>query len=160
MKISKATLIFVMLTCLGVLCESGCSPPKMTKSQIMEMFDKAGGVEKVNAEAKVVFEIFSTNEVYVLQDYHVPHLQDYPEIKSHPEITNFPAIFALGDVVMVQRGLPPSVPEIYIRFGVHRRAKVIHILPPNLDATNFGNASAFTNESLYIRVAPNIFVDK
>ena len=157
MKISKTIIFLVALVCLGMLCELGCSPRKITKSEAMEMFEQSGGVDKVNEEAKIIFDIFGTNAVYILQAYKVPHLQDYPEMRSHPEIKDFPAIFALGDVVTLQKA------EIYIRFGVHRRAKAIHILPPNLDidkAANFNAVSAFANESWYIRIAPNIFVEK
>jgi hypothetical protein len=105
----------------------------------------------------------NTNAVYILQDYHISHLQDYPEIRRRPEIKDFPAIFALGDVVLLQRDSSGSPPEINIRFGIHRRAKAIRIFPPNLDidkAPNFRAVSAFTNESWYIRIAPNIFVER
>jgi hypothetical protein len=163
MKISKRIIFLAVLICLGILCESGCSSRKMTKSEAVEMFKKAGGIDKINEEAKIVFDVFGTNAVYILQDYHISHLQDYPEIRRRPEIKDFPAIFALGDVVLLQRDSSGSPPEINIRFGIHRRAKAIRIFPPNLDidkAPNFRAVSAFTNESWYIRIAPNIFVER
>ena len=135
----------------------------ITNEQVMARFEKAGGVDKINKEAEVIFRVFGTNDLFILQDYGIPHLNDYHEIKNHTEITNFPAIFALGDMVMVQGGASNAAPEIRVRYGKHNQAKTIHIFPPNFDvdkATNSSNISAFLNDSSYLRVTNNIFAWK
>jgi hypothetical protein len=135
----------------------------ITNDQVMARLEKAGGVDEVNKEAEVIFSVFGTNDVFILQDYGIPHLNDYPEMKSHPEIKSFPAIFALGDVVMVQGGSFNTAPEIHVRYGKHNQAKTIDIFPPSFDvnkATNFSNISVFLSDPSYLRVTNNIFAWK
>ena len=135
----------------------------ITNEQVMARFEKAGGVNEVNKEAEIIFKVFGTNAVFILQDFGTPHLDDYLEMKNHPEIKSFPAIFALGDVVMVQGGsLNNAAPEIYVRYGKHNQAKTIDIFPPEIDVdktTNFYILS-FLNDPSYLRVTNNIFAWK
>jgi hypothetical protein len=135
----------------------------ITYDQVMARFEKAGGVDEVNKEAEIIFNIFGTNDVFVLQEFGIPHLNDCPEMKKYPEIKNFPAIFALGDVVMVQGGsLNNAAPEIYVRYGKHNQAKTIDIFPPNIDADKTANfyILSFLKDPSYLRVTNNIFAWK
>jgi len=115
----------------------------------MTMFDKAGGVDKVNQEAQVVFDQFGTNETKSL---------------SESVAKDFPAIAALGgDSVVLLGQSSDMASEIAIRFGGHWHTKFIHIFPPNFnisEATNFTNVSAFLDESNYFQITTNIFVQR
>lgn len=160
MKNLSVSMVSVLALSCGIMLGSGCNRANMKESEVTAMFDKVGGIAEINEEASAVFRVFRTNQIYILQDYGVPCMRDYPEIKTHPEITNLPALLALGDLVMVQRPNPPSLPQIYVRSGVHRRARVIHILPPDVEVTDLQNMSTFMNQALFMRVAPNIFVER
>ena len=135
----------------------------ITNEQIMARFEKAGGVDEVNKEAEILFKVFGTNDIFILKEFGIPHLNDYPEMKNHPEIKSFPAIFALGDVVMVQGwSLNNAAPEICVRYGKHNQAKTIDIFPHDIDVdktTNFYILS-FLNDPSYLRVTNNIFAWK
>jgi hypothetical protein len=135
----------------------------ITNEQVMAQFEKAGGVDEVNKEAEIIFKVFGTNAVFILQDFGIPHLNDYHEMKDHPEIRSFPAIFALGDMVMVQGGsLDNAAPEIYVRYGKRNHVKTIDIFPPdiNVDKTTNFYVLSFLNDPSYLRVTNNIFAWK
>jgi len=83
-----------MMICLGLFCELGCMRSEMTNAQVAEMFDKAGGVDKVNEEAKIIFERLGTNES--------------KEIFGS-DLTNFPVISSLGKPFFLQnKNNPPA----------------------------------------------------
>jgi hypothetical protein len=136
----------------------------MTNDQIMAMFEKIGGVDEVNKEANIIFDVFGTNEVLILQERGTSALSYYPQIMTnHPEVKGFPAIFALGDAVLVLGGATNEAPEIQIKFGTHRNGKTVDIFPPSLDlnkATNFSKVSFLLNDPSYLRVTNNIFAWK
>jgi hypothetical protein len=121
---------------------------EMTNAQVTEMFDKAGGVDKVNREAKIIFDRFGTNN---------------PDFLSESDLKDFPAISALGN--SVGTFLQPTVvtfhqsikidfpPHIRVRRGLHSNTMLIFIFEPN-KVTELKDASSF------VQVTSNIFVTK
>ena len=161
MKNSKKTIILGLAICLGVLCELGCGKSKASKTQnnssvakteVDKIFEIAGGVDKINQEAKAIFDRFGTKEDKILLE---SDLKDFPAICSlynhdirqvHVELFGETSNFA---------------PQISIAIVRHRSLKVIHIFPPDFDvskATNFANVSEWLKDSTCIQVAPNILV--
>jgi len=109
----------------------------MTTAQAKKMFEKAGGLEKVNQEAKVIFDLFGTNESTVIYGQ---------------SLTNFPAISSLGSPIFLQTNSGWST-HIEIPFGNHRQRSFIFIFNP-------ANPVKFPYASRCIEVATNIFVGK
>src|SRR5689334_5768518 len=88
------TSIWVAIICLGFVSQFGCGRSEITHSRAAEMFDKAGVVDKVNQEAKTIFDRFGTNESKNVYG---------------SELTNFPAISSLGETVFFQnKNNPPG----------------------------------------------------
>jgi hypothetical protein len=125
---------------MGVICNLGCGRSEMTSAQVTEMFDKAGGVDKVNQEAKIIFDRFGTNESKNIYG---------------SELTNFPAISSLGETVFFQnKNNPPGwSAHIGIPFGTHYQRNFIFIF-------NSDSSVEFPSASRCIQVATNIFVGK
>jgi hypothetical protein len=136
----KPILIGVVMICLGLFCELGCLRSEKTSAQVTEMFDKAGGVAKVNQEAKILFERLGTNES--------------KEIFGS-DLTNFPVISSLGKPFFLQnKNNPPGwSAHIEIPFGTHYQRNFIFIF-------NSGSPIEFPYASRCIQVATNIFVGK
>ena len=114
----------------------------------MEMFDKAGGVDKVNQEAKVAFERFGTEKTKSL---------------SGSDSKDFPAISTLGSSVVLYGANPSMASEITIRFGTHRNTKFIHIFPLDFDASKApksSNVLAVLDDAKHFQIASNIFVEQ
>jgi len=114
---------------------------EMTESQIAALFKKAGGVDKVNQEAKDVFNRFGTSKITLL---------------SGSNLDSLHAISALGNSVVLY---PESIdagkfpPHIEVRFGSHFNTKFIFIFETN-------NVIQFQNDSKLFQVASNIYVGK
>ena len=134
----KPILIGVVMICLGLFCELGCMRSEMTNAQVTEMFDKAGGVDKVNREAKIIFDRFGTNESKVI---------------FGSDLTNFPAISSLGKPFFLQNNFSNWSAHIEIPFGTHYQRNFIFIF-------NSGSPIEFPYASRCIQVATNIFVGK
>jgi hypothetical protein len=113
----------------------------MTESQIVAMLEKVGGADKVNQEAKDIFNRFGISEVTLLT-------------KSNPN--NFPAISALGNSIVLY---PESIdagkfpPHIEVRFGSHFNTKFVFIFETN-------NVVQFKNDSRIFQVTSNIYLGK
>jgi hypothetical protein len=120
-----------------VLCGLGCSRSEMTKAQVSEMFDKAGGGDKINQEAKIIFDQYGTNISTVIYGQ---------------QLTNFPAISLLSSSVYLQTNSGWST-CVEIPFGSHYQRNFIFIFDTS-DAIEFPLASNC------IAVATNIFVGK
>jgi hypothetical protein len=105
------------------------------------MFDKAGGVDKVNQEAKNIFNQFGTSDVKFL---------------TQSNLNSFPAISSLGNSVVLY---PESIdtvkfpPHIEIRFGSHFNATTVFIFETN-------NIVQFKNNSGFFQVTSNIYVER
>jgi len=59
-----------LLLLLAALVISGCNPFKSSKSDALERITKAGGLCKINLEAKTIFSRFRTNQVKAI----IPHM--------------------------------------------------------------------------------------
>jgi hypothetical protein len=134
MKILKPTFILV---CIGILCGFGCGRPEMTTAQASKLFENAGGLEKVNQEAKIIFERYGTNVSTVIYGQ---------------SLTNFPAISSLCSSVFLQTNSGSST-HIEIPFGTHYQRNFIFIF-------NSQGSIEFPYASNCIQVASNIFVGK
>jgi hypothetical protein len=134
----KPILIGVVIIGLGLFCELGCKRSEMTNAQVAEMFEKAGGVDKVNQEAKIIFDRFGTNES--------------KEIFGS-DLTNFPAMSSLGKPFFLQNNISNWSACIEIPFGTHYRRNFIFIF-------NSGSSIEFPYASRCLQVATNIFVGK
>jgi hypothetical protein len=108
----------------------------MTKTQISEMFDKVGGVDKINQEAKIIFNHYGTNISIVIYGQ---------------QLTNFPAISSLSSSVFLQTNSGWST-HIEIPFGSHYQRNFIFIFDPN-------NAIKFPYASNCIAFTTNIFLE-
>jgi hypothetical protein len=135
MKILKPISIIV---CLNILCGFGCGRSEMTKTQVAGMFDKVGGVDKVNQEAKIIFDRFGTNESKVI---------------FGADLTNFPAISSLGKPIFLQNNFSNWSAHVEIPFGTHYQRNFIFIF-------NSGSPIEFPYASNCIQFATNIFVGK
>ncbi|HVU26474.1 MAG TPA: hypothetical protein VHG71_01915 [Verrucomicrobiae bacterium] len=115
---------------------------EITANKAAKNFQKAGGIEKVEQESKILFKQVGTNDYWF-----------------HPsDKTNFPALSSLGNVSVNHN-------QINIRFGGHFHTKFITIFPntPTIDQMSVGNNQAFYKEyytSRCIQVATNIFISK
>ncbi|MGA2028722.1 MAG: hypothetical protein ABSG87_01425 [Verrucomicrobiota bacterium] len=123
--------------CMGIVCGLGCGRSEMTKAQVSEMFDKAGGADKINQEAKIIFNHYGTNISTVIYGQ---------------QLTNFPAISSLSSSVFLQTNSGWST-CIEIPIGSHYQKSFIFIFDPD-DAIEFPYASSC------IAVTTNIFVGK
>jgi hypothetical protein len=134
----KPILIRIVIIWLGLFCELGCLRSEMTNAQAVKMFDKAGGVDKVNQEAKIIFDRFGTNESKVI---------------FGSDLTNFPAISSLGKPFFLQSNFSNWSAHIEIPFGTHYQRNFIFIF-------NSVSPIEFPYASRCIQVATNIFVGK
>lgn len=130
------TITFMTICiCLGML---GCSPSVMTQSQALDMFNKVGGTEQANREARIIFDQFNGKES--------------KEIFGN-ELTNFPTLSALGKPLFIQAGSNGYSSRIEIPIGSHYGRKFVFIFNPN-EQIDFPYASRC------IQVTSNIFVGK
>jgi len=106
----------------------------------MKMFDEAGGVDKVNQEAKILFERFGTNETMEIYG---------------PSLTNFPALSTLGRPLFLKnQNKPPGwSTHIDIPFGSQSQRNFIFIFDPR-------TAIEFPYASRCVELRTNIFVGK
>jgi hypothetical protein len=112
----------------------------LTKEKAKEIFEKAGGIEKVEHEANILF-----NEYFATNDYSCLYQSDR---------TNFPAISALGKSVLFD-----GKSKILIRHGSLQNPQFIYIFHPVPD-TNQDPAFTELYTSNYIQIATNIFMAK
>ena len=110
----------------------------MTPTKAKKLFDKVGGIDSVNKEAKTIFDQFGTKELRFL---------------GRLELANFPAIAGLGNAISIYPDQPGFTGQLHIRYGSHWNTKLIFIYPQN--------RIPGTNETLnFIQVTTNIFVTK
>ena len=112
----------------------------MTNEKAAKLFERAGGLTKVEQEANILFERYGTNGSYLRRS----------------DRTNFPAISTLGESISLD-----GESKILIRRGPLTNSKFIYIFRSGLDTngtTASGNLKFFTSE--YIQVATNIFVTR
>jgi hypothetical protein len=113
---------------------------KMTSSRALAMLDNAGGVQKLNEEAKAIFSQYATNTE---QPLYGSGLEDYPEVAK------------LGNAVEILPDSPELPRHIRIRFGPHTQTRFIFIFDPTKPIN--------PNDQLFktsIYVTSNIFVTK
>lgn len=115
---------------------NGCGPSAKTPAETAAMFQKAGGVDKVAAEARVIFEKFGTKEYRNL---------------TEADLKDFPAISTLGNAFGIYPKDAGSPAHIRIRSGAHDDSKVIFIYDSS-------EAYQIPHSSSTIKVTPNIFV--
>lgn len=132
----KPPMVMAILLVLIFLGLTGCSPSKMTQEQALEMFAKAGGIQRVNQEAKIIFDRFGTNESTELFGL---------------ALTNYPTLSALGKPLFIQAGTNGYSSRIEIPFGSHYGKRFIFVFNPN-------GPVEFPYASRCIQVATNIFV--
>jgi len=130
--------IAAVIILLGIALGPGCSRREVTATEVAEMFERVGGVEKVSKEARAIFDRFGTNEFRFIYD------QDLRE---------FPAIAALGNSVGIYPKASGVPANIRIRFGPHANTKFIFIYDPNESSGVKQQAAAG-----FIEVTNNIFV--
>ena len=135
MNISTTMKILLVGISFGVL---GCSPSQTTQNQALEMFEKVGGLQRVNQEARAIFDQFGTNESKEL---------------FGPVLTNYPALSALGKPLFIQSGTRGYSGRIEIPFGSHYQRRFIFIFNPNIPVE-------FPYVANCIQVATNCFVGK
>jgi hypothetical protein len=130
-----------------VLLALGGQPKLMTKEKAIALFDKVGGVSRVNQEANEFFEKMGTNEIYFF---------------SQVDRTKYPAISALGRFVDYYGGNSDSVPNIEIIFGTHFHGESILIFLPSFDTNKISERMlAYGQDATkFIQVTTNIFVTK
>jgi len=110
----------------------------MTNAQVIDLFDKAGGVDKISQEVKNIFDQFSTNKSKVI---------------FGSNLTNFPALSLLGKPLFLQNNSSNWSAHIEIPFGTHSQRDFIFIFNPGIPVE-------FPYASRCIQVATNIFVGK
>ncbi|MGH7975352.1 MAG: hypothetical protein ACREC8_01680, partial [Limisphaerales bacterium] len=98
---------------------------EITPDRASKIFQKAGGIEKVEQESKILFNQVGTNDYWL-------HSSDK---------TNFPALSSLGNVSVNHN-------QINIRFGSHFHTKFITIFPnaPTIDQMSVGNNQEYYKE--------------
>jgi len=135
MKILKPTFILV---CIGIFCGFGCGRPEMTTTQANKLFENAGGLEKINQEAQIIFKSYRTNVATVIYGQ---------------SLTNFPAISSFGGSIFFQTNNSGWSTHIEIPFGTHYQRNFIFIF-------NSESPIEFPYASNCIQVTSNIFVGK
>jgi hypothetical protein len=129
----------LLLTIFASLLFSGCHPgnaKNATMRKAEKLFNKAGGIEKVSQEAKIMLTRFGAEDYKVLTNW---------------ELKDFPAISALGNMVAV-RGSKSGYPaQIRIRYGNHFRTKFILIYAQQTPADPNETAA-------FLLVTNNIFI--
>ena len=120
--------------------------PKMTAGKVLKRIDKAGGLNELNQEARIIFDRFGTNEWRFLYE---------------DDLKNCPAISALGNAFGYfpeSADDPTKVPtHIWVRYGSHFYTKAIFIFqtePEMLRATNL------INTPFVFQVSSNILATK
>jgi hypothetical protein len=141
-------LLFVFIT--PVLLESigRKQVPEMTPEKAQKLFETVGGVNKVDREARILFDRLGTNESTLL----------YPK-----DLTNSPAISSLYSICENYSGrkysgtsvaiFPDYGRHIEIKFGNHWSLKRIYIFDP-------AGALTFNRPSDWFQVASNIFASR
>lgn len=137
LAIVLSVVICMMISIVVLLVRAG---GPMTEEKAVKLFERAGGLTKVEQEASILFERHGTNGGYLRRS----------------DRTNFPAISVLGESVSVD-----GESKILIRRGPLTNSKFIYIFRTGLDSnatTASGNLKFFTSK--YITVATNIFVTR
>jgi len=118
-----------------ILLTIGGRPTVMTPEKAAQLFDKVGGIDKVQQEAKAFFNQAGTN-------YYWLHQTDK---------TKYPALSALGQSISID-----GEQKIIVKFGGHFHTKFIYIFQVAMATKN--NAEYYTSSC--IQVATNIFITK
>lgn len=157
-KRMKVLTPILMTLFAGIFCGLGCG---RSESETRALFDKVGGISEINKEAKTIFDIFGTNEVYGLQDFGKSMLSFYPEVMTnHPDIRDFPAIFALGKSAMLLGGATNQTALIKINFGTHWNGGSYFIFPPGFNVMSDPNWASLLNAPKFFQVTSNIIASK
>jgi hypothetical protein len=122
--------------------------PEMTVEKAQKLFEKVGGVNEINREARMLFDKLGTNDWAFL----------LPE-----DLTNTPAISSLYSICKNYSGkeysgtsvaiFPYDGRHLEIKFGNHWSGKWIYIFDTN-------SAVKFNSPSNWLQIAPNIFVSR
>ncbi|HVU26678.1 MAG TPA: hypothetical protein VHG71_02955 [Verrucomicrobiae bacterium] len=126
--------------------------PEMTPEKAQKLFENAGGINKVNQEAKILLDKWGTNDLKFL----------YPQ-----DLTNAPAIFSLCSTLQNYSGrnYRTSVAissrnsrHIEINFGNHFSLKWFYIFDPSTVGPNTNATSSSSSD--WFQVSSNIFASK
>lgn len=129
--IRHACISFTTCSILIALC--GCH-----SSASRDTLVKTVGVDRINEEASLVFEQFSSSNTVVL---------------SGSDLQKFPAIAQLGDSIIFYQentGLPA---HLSIRYGSHRETSFIFVFAP-------GKPPVLNNPDHYSQITTNIFISR
>jgi len=131
-------IVCAVISALFLYWYSGGLGRETNPSQAAKRFAAAGGVEKVNQEAKIIFDRFGTKDFKPLDD---------------SDLKDFHAIPALGNTFSIWPQAKGLSAHIRVGFGYHMHYKNIYIFYPQADFE-------FKDEPSCIQIGPNIFVDK
>jgi hypothetical protein len=115
-------LVAGTIVCLSALCGLGCNRRDTTAASDVlaikteQMLLKAGEVDKINEEAKVIFARFGTDKTWGIEGL---------------DLRDFPTISALGNSVIIFARTPGCPAYISVRYGSHQHTKFIFIFDPN-----------------------------
>lgn len=137
MKIAILVMIFGMIA-IGFLYDLGCRSPETKKKRAMELFEKVGGVDKINHEARNIFDQF------------IVHSKE-AKFLGESDLKAAPAISMIGSSVGTYPQSSEFPAHIRIRYGSHDRTKFIFIFDPD-------KPPDLKDVSSFIQVTSNIFV--
>jgi hypothetical protein len=101
-------------TFLCITLGTGCGA-KPNQVQVVEMFQKAGGIDAVNQESAQLLQQFGTNDSRVIYG---------------SELTNYPRLSAVGKPIFLQTSTSDSSAHIEIPIGSHWGRTFIFIFDP------------------------------
>jgi len=143
-----AVLVLLLIVLSVTILFQKKSVPDMTPEKVQQLLTRAGGIDEVNRETKVLFDKLGTNDWTFL----------YPE-----DLTNSPAIFFLYANLLSYSGTeysgtrvanwPEDGRHLEIRFGNHWVGKKIYIFDSN-------GTNTFHPPPDWFQISSNIFVSR
>jgi len=114
----------------------------------IQLINKAGGVERINQEARRIFAKYIGNAKE-------GRFLDESDLKEFPAIASLGNAWHLNLEGEARIGNTPLPAHISIRYGTHFHPDFISIFNPDDPLP-----PKFKNSSLFIPLAPNIFLEK
>ena len=136
MKANALSLVFNVLTCIGIILVAGCRPSEKPSTQAARLIQNAGGVDIINKEAKAILAKLGNADEKLL---------------SSSDLKEYPAISSLGNVVLACNQAPGFPANVRIRFGRHNNINFILVFDP-------ADTKGPDDKSSLEQIAPNIFV--
>jgi hypothetical protein len=137
MKLPHFLLPVFAATALCITLGTGCGA-KPSQAQVIDMFQKAGGIEVVNRESAQLFQRFGTNDSRVIYG---------------SELTNYPKLSSIGKTLFLQMSTSDSSARIEIPIGSHWGRTFIIIFDPD-------KPFRFQYQAEFFQVSSNIFLGK